>query len=169
VSGDGSGIRWPERYDPRNAPVHVRNELRTTAVSAALWPWLVRATLWPTWYANSRNVRFLDRPGPELELGARFRWRTFGVTVTSLVAEFVPNERIAWSAVGVGVDCYHAWLFTPEPFGCRILTEETQYGALARLGSLLLPWRMSRHHQRWLEGLSKKAGGAIVGAAAHTG
>ena len=37
-------------------------------------------------------------------------------------------------------------------------TEETQNGWLARLGALVMPGRMSRWHQRWLEELGKVAG-----------
>jgi hypothetical protein len=85
-----------------------------------------------------------------------FTWRTFGVNVKSTVQEFIPNERLAWSARGLGVDAYHAWLLTPCPSGTRVITEETQYGTLARLQKLFLPGRMRRGHQLWLENLSAK-------------
>jgi hypothetical protein len=38
-----------------------------------------------------------------------------------------------------------------------VVTEETQYGAMARLGAWLMPARMSRFHQIWLEELAAKA------------
>jgi hypothetical protein len=69
------------------------------------------------------------------------------------VREFEPLERLAWSARGIGVDAYHAWLFEPN----NVLTEETQNGFLARLGSLAMPNRMHKYHQIWLENLSEKA------------
>jgi hypothetical protein len=150
-------IRWPEHYHPGRTPVHVRNELTSPAPPNALWAWLVRAALWPTWYENSSKVEFLEGTGPDLAAGTVFRWRTFGVRVTSRVEEFVPYERIAWSARGVGVDAYHAWLLEPGPAGCRVLTEETQHGWLARAGGALLPGRMGKYHQIWLEALSRNA------------
>ena len=51
-------IRWPERYHPGRAPVHVANETVSPAPAEALWAWLVRAALWPTWYENSSGVEF---------------------------------------------------------------------------------------------------------------
>jgi len=96
--------------------------------------------------------------GPDLQQGSRFRWTTFGVSLDSRVEEFVPYERLAWSARATGIDAYHAWLIEKRPSGCHVLTEETQNGWLARLSNALRPQNMSRQHQDWLEGLSRKAG-----------
>jgi hypothetical protein len=120
---DPDAIRWPEKYAPGRAPVHVRNELTLRAPCAAAWAWLVRAQLWPTWYPNSANVTYLNSDAAELADGTRFRWKTFGVTIESTVLEHVPGERIAWDAHGIGVDAYHAWVLTPAPEGCRVRTE----------------------------------------------
>ena len=154
---DQSQIRWPERFDPRRAPVFVSNELSVTASAEAVWEWLIRASLWPSYYSNSADV-VLDGGAEELGEGTRFRWKTFGVKLRTQVTEFEPVQRIAWLAEGRGVEAYHAWLLTPEPNGgCHILTQETQYGWLARLGKVLMPGRMHRQHQRWLEGLAAVA------------
>jgi hypothetical protein len=150
-------IKWPDRYHPSRTGVFVSNSLTVSARPQLLWAWLIRAQLWPTWYPNSADVRFADGGGPDLRKGAKFRWKTFGVTVDSVVEEFVPHERLAWTARGIGVDAYHAWAFEETPAGCRILTEETQNGPLARLGNLLMPNRMHRHHQIWLERLRDRA------------
>lgn len=151
-------IRWPARFDPARAPVHVRNRIDIDGTSpATVWAWLVRAPLWPTYYPNSANV-VLENGATHLSPGARFRWRTFGVPLRSVVEEFVPCERIAWRAQTFGVDAYHAWLIRPLPDGgSRVLTEESQYGWLARLGNLFMPRRMYRGHQLWLERLAAQA------------
>jgi hypothetical protein len=150
-------IVWPPRYDPGTAPVHVRNEILLAAPCDAAWAWLIRAALWPVWYPNASRVTFLSGPAPDLAAATRFRWKTFGVTIDSTVTEYVPGQRIAWTAKGFGVDAYHAWLFTPGPDGCRVLTEETQHGWLARLANFLMPRRMYRGHQLWLETLHAQA------------
>ena len=150
-------IRWPERYHPDHAPVHVTNELVSPARCKVLWAWLVRAVLWPAWYANASKVEFAGGAGPDLAPGVVFRWRTFGVSITSRVEEFVPCERIAWSARGVGVDAWHARLLEPRADGCRVLTAETQHGWLARAGDLVLPRRMGKWHQIWIEALDRQA------------
>jgi hypothetical protein len=152
-------IRWPARYAPERSAVHVRNELELRAPCGAVWPWLTRAELWPTWYPNSHRVRILSGGGPDLQLGTRFHWWTFGVAVTSEVVECVAGERLAWTALGVGVRAYHAWLLAPVSAGCRVLTEETQCGWLAKLGSVVLPNRMHHHHQIWLERLGRQGAG----------
>jgi uncharacterized protein YndB with AHSA1/START domain len=150
-------IQWPARYDPASAPVHVRNEIEIPAPPRLVWAWLVRASRWPDWYPNAHDVRINDGADADLSVGARFTWRTFGVSIRSVVLELVPLERIAWNGFGIGVDVYHAWLITPTSSGSHILTEETQHGWAARLGSRLFPDRMSRFHQLWLEQLSVSA------------
>jgi uncharacterized protein YndB with AHSA1/START domain len=152
-------IKWPDRYDPRKAPVHVRNELTIPASCDSVWAWLVRAELWPSWYPNSANVLFITGSPPDLALGTRFRWKTFGLTLESTVLEFVPNERLAWDAKGPGVSAYHAWLLQGTESGCIVLTEETQKKWLARLQDRFRPKRMHEQHQIWLEGLREKAVG----------
>jgi len=150
-------IIWPEKFHPNRAPVHVRNEIDIAAPCERVWAWLIRAQLWPEWYDNASDMQFLSGSGPDLEAGTRFKWRTFSVQIESTVCEFESPHRIAWDAKGTGVDAYHAWLLEPAGEGCHVTTEETQYGVLARTGHLLIPGRMSRGHQRWLEGLREKA------------
>ncbi len=151
-----SDIRWPPRFRPGIAPVHVRNELTVAAPPAAVWAKLIRATGWPDYYANASRVR-LDGGGDDLSAGATFRWRTFGVDLVTTVEAFDAPTRIAWLARGVGVEAYHAWLLAPAGTGTHVVTEETQYGALARLGALVMPRRMHDWHQKWLEGLARAA------------
>lgn len=123
----------------------------------SVWAWLVRATLWPTWYTNSANVVIIGQAGADLGEGVRFRWKTFGITILSTVLEYVPNERIAWQANAFGIDVYHAWVLQPSTRGCRVLTEETQHGWLAKLSNVFMPNRMYKFHQLWLKALEGKA------------
>jgi uncharacterized protein YndB with AHSA1/START domain len=150
-------IHWPKHYAPNVCPVHVSNELTVSATPEQVWAWLVRAMLWSTWYANATNVQILGATGLDLNAGTRFRWKTFGISITSTVLEYVPFERIAWDAHGFGVDAYHAWVLQPEGQGCHVFTEEAQHGWLARLSNLAMPNRMHNQHQLWLEGLGQKA------------
>jgi uncharacterized protein YndB with AHSA1/START domain len=150
-------IRWPERFEPSRAPVHVRNERAIPARVEDVWAWLVRAERWPSWYPNAKGVQVEGPAAPDLGPGSWFRWRTFGLSLVSRVEEFVPNERIAWRAIGTGCDAYHAWLIEPRPEGCWVLTEESQYGRLARLADSVMPNRMYRGHALWLECLEAMA------------
>lgn len=154
---ESNRILWPSRYDPTNCPVHVRNELAMASNPETVWAWLIRAQLWPTWYPNSANIQFLSGQSPDLALGTRFRWKTFGVTIESTVLELVPNERLAWDAQGNGLDSNHAWLITRTSQGCDVVTEETQRGLLPRLLKALSPKRTETQHQIWLERLKDNA------------
>lgn len=150
-------IQWPERFDPKKCPIHVRNELTMSARPEHVWAWLIRAVRWPTWYPNSHAVRIENSDKPDLAPGVHFRWKTNGVSLRSKVEEFVPCERLAWDARAPGVLAYHAWYIEARPGGCWVLTEETQSGWLARLGKLLMPDKMHRVHQMWLERLQSMA------------
>jgi hypothetical protein len=156
-------IRWPDRYKPEETAVHARTELEMSVSPEAVWPWLVRAQLWPTWFPDFANV-VIEGGGPDLKPGSRFRWKTFGVTLDSKVEEFVEFERIAWSARSMGIDAYHAWLIERKPSGCHVLTEETQNGWVARLNNTLRPTFMRRMQQVWLEGLLEKAKHGLPGS-----
>jgi uncharacterized protein YndB with AHSA1/START domain len=153
-----NATRWPERYLPAKSAVFVRNDIEIAAPPEHVWAWLLRAQLWPEWYANSADIHFLSHTGPDRRDRSRFRWRTFGVRITSKVLEFDPCARLAWDAHGIGVSAYHTWTLTRKPDGAtHVLTEETQNGWLARLSKRLMPTRLHDRHQEWLEGLAAKA------------
>lgn len=152
-------ILWPEGYKPEETAVHVGKEMDMPLPPEKVWPWLVRASLWPTWYPEFQDV-VIEGGGPDLKMGSRFRWKTFGVTLDSEVMEFVPFERLGWTAKGRGIDAYHPWLIERLPSGCRVRTEETQNGWVARLNSALRPRSVGKIHQVWLERLLEKSKGA---------
>jgi uncharacterized protein YndB with AHSA1/START domain len=137
--------------------VHVINELEMQAPPEAVWAWLVRAARWPEWYPNSSNVQFLEKPSPDLQKDTVFAWRTFKVNLKSKVCEFVPGERLAWNGRGSGVWVYHAFLIKKTPTGCKVLTEESQYGWRCQLGKIFIPNNMHEKHQIWLERLACQA------------
>ena len=150
-------IVWPSQYEPANCSVHARNELEIAAAPETVWAWLIQAQIWPTWYPNSANIVFLIGQPPDLALGTKFRWKTFGATIESTVLEFVSYERLAWDAHGTGLNAYHAWLIQKTEHGCNVITEETEGGGIARLARALRPTRMEQQHQIWLEGLRGKS------------
>ncbi len=148
-------INWPERYLPGKTAVFVNNQITIPAPVSAVWQTLIRAEEWPVWYPNSAEIHFVSHAGPDLRDRSRFRWNTYGSRISCKVLEFEPQRRLGWNAHGIGVDAYHAWLLTPlDDGGTHVLTQETQNGWLARLGKRLMPERMERKHQQWLELLS---------------
>ena len=155
-------IHWPVRFRPGTAPVHVRNSVWINAPVPTVWTWLTRQPLWPLWYSNcSSNWARPDALRHDLQAESHFHWQTFGVNVRSQVSEYVLQQRISWTARGLGLDAYHAWLLVPAGTGCWVLTEESQYGWGARLLNWLLPGRMSRGHRLWLKSLSIMSRGGL--------
>lgn len=150
-------VRWPARYDPANTKVFVSNQLVIPASPVVVWAWLIRAVRWPEWYPNASAVR-LPGDAADLAPAMQFRWKTFGINLVSNVLEFEPGSRIAWDGHAAGLDVYHAWVIEPRgPDEVLVLTEETQNGWLARLSNAVMPNRMSRYHQIWLERLREQA------------
>ena len=149
-------IDWPARYAPGRMPVHIVNRLDAAVPAGLVWSRLIAAAGWPAIYANARDVR-IEGGGAALFDGARFTWKTFGVSLRTRILEFTPETRLAWYATGPGITAYHAWLITPTAAGCTILTEETQRGLVARAARRLFPTRMEQWHQRWLEALAAPA------------
>nr|WP_322711291.1 hypothetical protein [Nostoc sp. ChiSLP03a]MDZ8212495.1 hypothetical protein [Nostoc sp. ChiSLP03a] len=86
-----------------------------------------------------------------------FTWNTGSAPVASTVKEFVPNQRLAWDAKATSLNAYHIWLIIPTPKGCRIFSEETQRGILARLFKLFTPNLMRHSTQIWLEALAVRS------------
>ncbi len=156
-SKNQDGINWPKEFEPSQSPIHVRNELDIPVSPDVVWAWLIRAQQWPSWYPNAAKITYLNEVGLDLKEGTSFRWKTFGVSLKSTVMEYIPEQRIAWTAKGIGIWAYHAWLIRKTDDGCHVLTEETQHGLLCRLGKLIFPNQMHEFHQVWLEQLLLKA------------
>ncbi|MDU8500689.1 SRPBCC domain-containing protein [Pseudomonas syringae] len=161
-------IFWPEGYLPGFTENFVSNEVIVTGLTAAqVWPLLSQAHLWPSYYANSANVRMHDHGGPDLQDGVRFDFETFGFPVEAQCTEYVPPTatapgRIAWHGwAGEGdarLDVHHAWLIEDLSAGrVRILTQETQKGKPAEELAKARPNPMINGHQDWLEGLVSAA------------
>jgi hypothetical protein len=156
VTGE-TAISWPDEHTPEASVFWAVNELQIPAEPDVVWAWLCRPDLWPRYYSNARLIRHLEGPWPEVELGSRWRWLTFGALVTSEITEHARGERLAWSAKTLAGSGHHGWVLRGESAGTFVRTEETQKGLGMRLiGSALKPM-MVRMHQRWLEGLSKVA------------
>jgi hypothetical protein len=92
-------------------------------------------------------------PPSELDVDAEFSWTTFGIRVRSRVTEFVPDERIGWTARGLGVRVFHRWFFRPDGQGTLVVTEECERGPLPWLTRSFMNKALHAGHQLWLESL----------------
>lgn len=160
-----NSIIWPAAYLPGTTDNYVSNDVILPGLSAAqVWPGLNDTSAWPSYYGNASDIRFHDGSGPQLRLGARFRFTTFGFPVEAEVTEYLPPAagqpaRVAWHGWVEGdnahrLDVHHAWLIEDLAGGrVRVLTQETQIGQPARNLAGTKPNPMLNAHQDWLDGL----------------
>ena len=150
--------QWPAGFDPRTAPVHTRDEIRTDRPAEQLWPALVTAAHWPQWYPHAHRVR-ITGGGDTLTASSQFTWTTLRVRVRTQVTEFEPARRLAWSGTGPGASGYHRWILTPMvDGGCLVVTEEVQTGLVPRLAARRLRGDLHTNHQLWLKALVEVSG-----------
>jgi hypothetical protein len=167
-------IHWPEGYEPGFTDNFASNEVIVFGLSAAqVWPLLAIATQWPSYYANSANVRYYNNAAPQLAEGVRFYFETFGFPVEARCNEYVAPAngqpgRIAWhgwageEGAENRLDVHHAWLVEDLSGGrVRVLTQETQKGEPALELARAKPNPMINGHQDWLEGLIGAARNAL--------
>src|SRR5277367_3847095 len=147
-------IHWPQGLEPRNVDVFVHNEGWIDAPPEIVWANLVDATQWPSWYANSADVR-IEGGQSKLAKGISFNWKTFGFSTRSTVDVFEPDREIGWSDPSFKV--HHAWVLVPERGGTRVITEETRKGADAIKFRLEQPNAMYDGHDWWMSALKARS------------
>jgi len=104
-----NAIIWPDAYLPGFTENFASNEVIVAGLAAAdIWPLLSTPSRWPTYYANSANVRIHDDKGPELADGVQFYFETFGFPVEAQCNEFVPP-----TAGAAGRVAWHGWAGEP--------------------------------------------------------
>jgi uncharacterized protein YndB with AHSA1/START domain len=151
-------IRWPAEYQPEKATFVVRNRIEIAASPETIWRELVRAEIWPSWYAGAEGVKVLGHSNGELSANSRFAWSTMGLNFTSRVTEFDPPLRLSWESRKSVIQGYHAWLLVPQAGGMTtVITEESQFGFLAFMQRIFLPSKLRKLHDVWLLELKRRA------------
>jgi uncharacterized protein YndB with AHSA1/START domain len=160
-------IRWPPKYQPKDAVFTLSNQIEISAPPERVWEILVEAKQWPQWYEGAQNVIVQTPQGDErLTNEAVFTWETMGEDLTSRVVEYEPPYRLAFESRKWSLKAYHAWLLIPTQTGTRVVTAESQYGLLARLQRIFQPKTLSDLHDVWLAEMKKKAEGSTTPAQA---
>ena len=142
-------IHWPDDAEPASADLFAHNAIVIEGSAEKIWATLVDAATWPGWYSNADDVVINHRSGL-LVLGATFTWRTFGLHITSTIAEFVPHSRISWYGSGDQLRAYHAWLLIRRgPSSTYVVMEEVGIGERAQELARTNPGHMHRGHELW--------------------
>lgn len=146
-------IHWPEGFEPAKADLFSHNQLLIEAPCEQVWRHIVKATKWPEWYPNAKDVRFVG-DGPVLKHDSIIRWTTFGLALESRIHEFEPYRRMGWfgCAPGAAPSFYHTWYLSPQDGGsaCLAVTDEVGIGADARNLRQADEGVLHRGHDLWL-------------------
>ena len=149
-------IHWPAGLEPHNVDVFVQNEGWIDAPPEIVWANLIDAEQWPSWYANSADMR-IEGGQSKLAMGVSFNWKTFGFPIRSTVVACEPGREIGWSVDNSEFTVHHAWVLVPERGGTLVITEETQKGAGAIKFNIEQPKAMYNGHEFWLSALKARS------------
>ncbi len=150
-------INWPENYDPESARFFVHNETDIQASPEVVWSILTNAEAWPEWYHGAKNVVITGDSARRLHPGAVFTWSTMGLDFTSTIKEFDAPYRLCWESRKKSIKGYHAWLIIPTEEGCKLVTDESQYGLLTLMQKSFIPNKLRKLHDTWLMEIKSKA------------
>ena len=150
-------IQWSAGYQPSQAKFFVHNEIDINAKPETVWNILIEAEEWPQWYEGAQNVSIQDSKSNQLEAGSRFNWKTMGLDFTSEIKEFEAPYRLSWESKKKSIKGYHAWLIIPNATGCKLITQESQYGWLTLMQKSFIPNKLRKLHDVWLAEIKNKA------------
>jgi hypothetical protein len=148
ITHRSADIHWPNGLRATSADLFAHNEIVIEAPAHEIWQHLIAATAWPSWYSNAANVVVNDSTELLAE-GVRFEWTTFGLEISSTVAEFVPDARLGWYGRGEGLEAYHTWLLIPREHATYVVMEEIGLGDAAKQLARVNPGHMHRGHDLW--------------------
>jgi uncharacterized protein YndB with AHSA1/START domain len=150
-------INWPAAYEPAKATFFVTNQIDIAAPPAVVWQILIDASAWENFYKGASDVTVEGSADGKLAPGAVLKWRTMDLDFASVVHEFEPPYRLAWESRRRDIQGYHAWLLIPTPAGTRLVTDESQFGFLARMQRWFLPNKLRLLHDEWLLQIKQRA------------
>lgn len=150
-------IMWPDDFIPRKSDFYVHNEIEVNATPEQIWQLLIHAKAWNQWYDGIQDIQFEDMEAQYLAKGTRVFWNSMGQSLNNTVMEFEPYQRLAWQFNEAKIQGYHAWIIIPTDKGCKVITDESQTGRLARLQKIFIPNKLKRQHDKWLRLLKEEA------------
>ncbi len=150
-------IQWPEKFNPNVSDFYVHNEIEINATPNQVWLLLTEAKKWINWYDGIENIKFEDSTQQNLVKESKVFWNSMGQSLNNTVTEFVPNERLAWTFEEDKIQGHHAWIIIPTKTGCKVITDESQTGKLAKLQKIFIPRKLMKQHDKWLRLLKQEA------------
>ena len=157
VQTSDSRIVWPPQYAPASSIVFAQNKIDIAATPETIWSLLIDCVKWPSWYKHCTDVSIL-RGGPLLSAQSKFRFKTIGLYFEPDIETFEPFQTLIWSAKGpAGTRGAHAWYIERRSSGCRVISEEAQWGVVLSLIGGRTQRTLLTSHEDWLQALKALA------------
>jgi len=150
-------INWPAGYGMKETEFYLHNKIEIEASPEIIWDILTHAEKWPEWYEGMKNVKVINSKSGIIDGKVEMSFNTMKRDFQAKVTEYEPYERLSWETIHPKMNGIHAWLIIPSEKGCLVVTDESQYGKLARLQKTFVPNKLRKLHDIWLEGLKTKA------------
>ncbi len=138
------------------APVITRDEIFVHAPIETVWGIQTDVAAWPSWQPDVDDVRV----DGSLSVGSTFRWRTFGLDITSTVEEIDAPRRVVWSGPAGRIFGAHVWDLTAREDGVLVRTEESWDGEEVRAQAGMLQETLDGSLHGWLKNLKSAADNA---------
>lgn len=150
-------INWPEGYGMSETEFYLHNKIEIEAAPKIVWNILTQAEQWSNWYVGMKNVKVVNSETGIIDGKVDMTFNTINRDFKATVIEYEPYERLSWKTIDDKMMGVHAWLIIPTEKGCLVVTDESQYGTLARLQKIFLPNKLRKLHNVWLEEMKIKA------------
>ena len=162
-------IAFPQDFLPGNGDNFLSNEFYVDSSTAEeVWPFLVDAALWPTYYKKISKVEVKEQEGTKLNVGTKFSYKDanlkIGVDCECLESQppSVDKEgRLMWKASyevkgEKKYESVRGWILENMGNGrTRIFTQEVQKGDVARK-LYKETYDMLSSSEKWVRQLAEK-------------
>jgi uncharacterized membrane protein len=108
----------------RDAPVVAHHQIDIAAPLDVVWHLHTDVNQWPSWNVEITAAKIEG----EFELGNRFTWTSWDLTVTSTIHAVEDHSRTLWSGPAEGIMGIHEWRFEQTPTGVHVATNESFSG-----------------------------------------
>jgi uncharacterized protein YndB with AHSA1/START domain len=127
-------------------------EIEIQAPLDAVWKLQTDINSWAKWQPDISEAK-LDG---SLETGTRFKWKSGGFTLNSILEEVILNKIIGWSGSGFGASAVHIWEFSSlENGNTHVRTSESMDGWLVKLLKGMMRKKLNESLDGWLNALKK--------------
>jgi uncharacterized protein YndB with AHSA1/START domain len=135
------------------APVVTRDQILIHAAIERVWQLQTDVARWPSWQPE---VDGAQADGP-LTVGSVFRWQTFGLDITSTVAECEPPRRIVWTGPAQGIVAVHEWTLSVQRDDVLVQTAESWEGEPVKAQVAVMQRALDGSLRQWLANLKRAA------------